>query len=98
MDQVTATDFARNLSDFLNRVRYRDESFVIERNREPVAIITPPGAPPPGAPPPADAAPQPADTSSATLAQIAQRLAGLAWPGDGFAEDLLWARDRRSRA
>ena len=47
MDQVTATDFARNLSDFLNRVRYRDESFVIERNREPVAIITPPGAPPP---------------------------------------------------
>ena len=26
MDQVTATDFARNLSDFLNRVRYRDES------------------------------------------------------------------------
>ncbi len=93
MDQVTATDFARNLSDFLNRVRYRDESFVIERNREPVAIITPPGAPPP-----ADAAPQPADTPSATLAQIAQRLGGLAWPGDGFAEDLLWARDRRSRA
>ncbi|MDA1036656.1 MAG: type II toxin-antitoxin system Phd/YefM family antitoxin [Chloroflexi bacterium] len=94
MDKVTATDFARNLSDYLNRVRYRDESFVVERNREPVAIVTPPGAPPPVH----VVVSQPTQEPSATLAEVAQRLAGVAWPGDGFAEDLLWARDRRSRA
>ena len=93
MDKVTATDFSRNLSDFLNRVRYRDESFVIERNKEAVALVTPPGSPP--APPSGgDGGGQPI----ATLSEIAQRLAGVAWPGEGFAEDLLWARDRRSRA
>ena len=75
MDRITATEFARNLSDFLNRVRYRDESFVIERNREPVAVVHAP-----------------------TLSAIAQQLGGLAWPDDGFTQDLLWARDRRSRA
>ena len=42
---ITATELARNLSDFLNRVRYRGEHFVIERNGEPVAALTPaPGA------------------------------------------------------
>ena len=93
MENVTATDFSRNLSDFLNRVRYRDESFVIERNHEPVAIVTPSGVPPT-----AVSADPPPSQSTATLTEVAQRLARLAWPGDGFAEDLLWARDRRSRA
>lgn len=96
MDRITATEFARNLSDFLNRVRYRDESFVIERNREPVAFVTPPNAVP--SPVAVNDAPPAVQTPTASLSEIAQSLGGLAWPDDNFAQDLLWARDRRSRA
>ncbi len=39
--KITATELARNLSDILNRVRYRGERFVVERNGEAVAIIEP---------------------------------------------------------
>ena len=39
---ISATDLARSLSDVLNRVRYRGETFIIERNGEPVAALTPP--------------------------------------------------------
>ena len=38
---ITATELARSLSDVLNRVRYRGERFVVERNGEPVAFIDP---------------------------------------------------------
>lgn len=41
--RVTATELAKNLSDILNRVRYRGEHFVVERNGEPVATIEPVG-------------------------------------------------------
>ncbi|MSQ22284.1 MAG: type II toxin-antitoxin system Phd/YefM family antitoxin [Dehalococcoidia bacterium] len=44
--EVTATQFSRSLSDILNRVRYRRERFVIVRNGEPVATLTPAGASP----------------------------------------------------
>ena len=45
-ERVTATLLARNLSDLLNRVRYRGERFIIERNGEPVAELGPaPGKP-----------------------------------------------------
>jgi sulfur carrier protein ThiS len=40
--KITATELARNLSDILNRARYRQESFVVERNGEVVAEIRPP--------------------------------------------------------
>lgn len=43
--KITATELARNLSDILNRARYKGESFVIERNGEPVAKIEPPPKP-----------------------------------------------------
>ena len=43
---ITATELAKNLSDILNRVRYRGESFLVERNSEPVASLGPIGAPP----------------------------------------------------
>ncbi len=43
--KITATELARNLSDILNRARYKGESFVIERNGEPVAKIEPPPNP-----------------------------------------------------
>ena len=40
--KITATELARNLSDILNRARYKGESFVVERNGEVVATIGPP--------------------------------------------------------
>lgn len=43
---LTATELAKNLSDILNRIRYRGESFVVERNGEPVASLGPISAPP----------------------------------------------------
>ena len=39
--KITATELAKSLSDILNRVRYRGESFVVERNGEAVAEIRP---------------------------------------------------------
>ena len=38
---MTATELARNVGDVLARVRYRNESFTIERNGRPVARIVP---------------------------------------------------------
>lgn len=38
---INATDLARRLSDVLNRVRYRGERFIIDRNGEPTAILVP---------------------------------------------------------
>jgi antitoxin (DNA-binding transcriptional repressor) of toxin-antitoxin stability system len=42
---ISATELVRNLGDILARIRYRHESFVIERNGRPVARMDPvPGA------------------------------------------------------
>ena len=41
--RITATELARSLSDVLNRVRYKEERFVIVRNGEPVATLAPAG-------------------------------------------------------
>lgn len=38
---ITATRLARELGDVLGRIRYRGESFVIERNGTPVARLIP---------------------------------------------------------
>lgn len=38
---ITATELAKNLSDVLNRIRYRGERFVIERDGEPLASLAP---------------------------------------------------------
>jgi prevent-host-death family protein len=38
---VTATELARNIGDVLARVRYRHESFIVERNGRAVARIVP---------------------------------------------------------
>jgi antitoxin (DNA-binding transcriptional repressor) of toxin-antitoxin stability system len=40
---ISATHAARTFSDLLNRVRYRSESFLIERGGEPVGRLTPAG-------------------------------------------------------
>lgn len=39
--KITATELSRNLSDVLSRVQYQGESFVIERNGRPVAVLEP---------------------------------------------------------
>jgi antitoxin (DNA-binding transcriptional repressor) of toxin-antitoxin stability system len=41
---ISATRAARMFSDLLNRVRYRSETFIIERGGEPVGRLTPAGA------------------------------------------------------
>ena len=38
---IRATDLARSLGDVLAKVRYRHDSFVIERNGTPVARVVP---------------------------------------------------------
>lgn len=40
---ISATEAARSLSDLLNRVRYRGESFVVDRGGEAVCRIVPAG-------------------------------------------------------
>ena len=44
--KISATELARRLSDVLNRICYRGERFVVERNGEPVATLGPAGAEP----------------------------------------------------
>ena len=39
--RISATELARRLGDVLGRVRYRGDSFVVERNGEPVARLSP---------------------------------------------------------
>ncbi len=39
---ITATELANSLSDILNRVHYCNERFLVERNGEPIATLTPP--------------------------------------------------------
>ena len=39
---ITATELSRSLSDILSRVRYKGETFIVERNGEPVATLAPP--------------------------------------------------------
>lgn len=39
--RITATEATRRFSQLLNRVKFRGESFVVERNREPICRIGP---------------------------------------------------------
>lgn len=39
--EITATEAARRFSEVVNRVRYRNESFVVKRGGEPVCEIVP---------------------------------------------------------
>ncbi len=39
--RISATDLARNLGDVLGRLRYRGDSFIVERNGAPVARLEP---------------------------------------------------------
>ena len=46
---ISATDLARRAGEVLGRVRYRGDSFVVDRNGDPVALITPVAEAPTGA-------------------------------------------------
>ena len=39
--RISATELARGLGDVLNRIRYKGESFTVERNGSPVARLSP---------------------------------------------------------
>lgn len=39
--RISATELARSLGDVLARVRYRGDSFLVERNGDPVARLSP---------------------------------------------------------
>ena len=39
--KISATELARRLGDILGRVRYRGDSFLVERNGDPVARLVP---------------------------------------------------------
>jgi prevent-host-death family protein len=39
--RISATDLARNLGDVLARVRYRSDSYLVERNGDAVARVVP---------------------------------------------------------
>jgi antitoxin (DNA-binding transcriptional repressor) of toxin-antitoxin stability system len=39
--RISATRAARSFAEILNRVKYRGESFIVERNREPMCRIEP---------------------------------------------------------
>jgi antitoxin (DNA-binding transcriptional repressor) of toxin-antitoxin stability system len=41
--RISAADASRSFSEILNRVKYRGESFIVERNREPICRIEPVG-------------------------------------------------------
>ena len=41
MHRISAARAARSFSEILNRVKYRGESFLVERNQEPVCRIVP---------------------------------------------------------
>ena len=69
---ITATELARSLSDILNRVRYKGESFLIERNGEAVAVIGPVGM---------------SARKGRTGIEVARLLRGLRLP-EGFGDDL----------
>ena len=38
---ISATELARSLGDVLGKVRYRREVFIVERNGEPIARLSP---------------------------------------------------------
>lgn len=46
MKRITATQAARRFSDLLNRIRYAGDSFLVERNGEPICRMDPVGTRP----------------------------------------------------
>jgi prevent-host-death family protein len=74
--RISATDLARRLGDVLGRVRYRGDSFVVERNGDPVARVIPVVENPPATLAEAFAAWRAAAGSEAAFAEDLERVGG----------------------
>ena len=70
--KLTATQLARSLSDVLNRVQYKGERFIVERNGRPVATLEPVQA----------------DLKKATVGDLIELINRLPTPDEDFADDL----------
>jgi antitoxin (DNA-binding transcriptional repressor) of toxin-antitoxin stability system len=66
---IAEHELAQRLTEMLDRVRLRGERLTIDREGEPIAVLSPVGEP-------------------VTSRQVAERLAELGFPGDGFADDV----------
>jgi antitoxin (DNA-binding transcriptional repressor) of toxin-antitoxin stability system len=66
---IAEHELAQRLTEMLDRVRLRGERLTIDREGEPIAVLSPVGEP-------------------ITSRQVAERLAELGFPGDGFTDDL----------
>ncbi len=74
--KLSEPDFALALSAILDRVQ-RGERIVVERDGQPLAVLTPPGR---------------AASAGTPGRKIFERLGALRMPGDGFADDIAAAR------
>ncbi len=70
--KLTATQLARSLSDVLNRVQYKGERFIVERNGRPVATL----------------GPAQADQATRTVGDLIELINQLPTPDEDFADDL----------
>jgi antitoxin (DNA-binding transcriptional repressor) of toxin-antitoxin stability system len=77
---ITEGELARHLSETFDRVRARGERITIDRDGEPIAVLTPATAPVP-----------------VTWRVVAQRLATIGFPGEGFANDVEAAQTAQPR-
>jgi prevent-host-death family protein len=80
--RISATELARTLGDVLARVRYRGDSFVVERNGDPVARVTPLPASSPTTLREAFAAWRAAGPPDPAFADILDEVDAIEWPPD----------------
>jgi len=81
--KLTVTELVRNFSDYINRVVYRGEQFVLTRGRKPIAELRP----------------IPAGRKMGDLPDILESLPRLSKEeANAFARDIAEARDELSRA
>lgn len=71
-ERISATQAARNFSDLLNRVQYKQDSFVIVRNGEEVGRLEP----------------VPARGTKKTFRELVEMVQAMGPPDDDFADDL----------
>lgn len=73
---VSATEAVRNFSELLNNIRYRGESYTVERGGKPVAALVPVEAPA-------------AERTLREFRELFSRLPGLDPDDDAFTADIL---------
>lgn len=82
MNEITVTELARGLSEFINRATYRREEFLIVRGGKPVATLSP----------------APAGVRIGDLAQVLSNLPHLSDEElDGFESDVTEARNAQNQ-